>query len=168
MLRHATPLANDAPNEPRPIVLLVPGAAPHRPAKRWPIEGYAALARALLDRGFAVRLIGGPAEIELGARIADEAPHVVNLIGRTSLFDIAALGAKASLAVGNDTGPMHLIAAAGAPTVALFSSDSDPALCAPRGQVAVLREAELRDLPVERVLGAALGLSTKKSPSADA
>ena len=37
------------------------------------------------------------------------------------------------IAIGNDTGPMHLIAAAGCPSVVLFSRDSDPALCAPRG-----------------------------------
>ena len=52
------------------------------------------------------------------------------------------LGAKAALAVGNDTGPLHLAAAAGAPTVVLFSSASDPALSAPRGKVAVLQAAE--------------------------
>jgi ADP-heptose:LPS heptosyltransferase len=55
------------------------------------------------------------------------------------------------VAVGNDTGPMHLIAAAGAPSISLFSADSDPALCAPRGRVTVLSEASLADLPVERV-----------------
>ena len=58
------------------------------------------------------------------------------------------LGAKAALAVGNDTGPLHLVAAAGAPTVVLFSSASDPALSAPRGQVAVLQADKLADLPV--------------------
>ena len=49
--------------------------------------------------------------------------------------------ARAALAVGNDTGPAHLIAAAGAPTLVLFSGDSDPALCAPRGRVSRLRGA---------------------------
>jgi ADP-heptose:LPS heptosyltransferase len=58
--------------------------------------------------------------------------------------------------VGNDTGPMHLIAAAGAPSVCLFSADSDPALCAPRGAVTVLREPNLADLAVAAVLDAAV------------
>ena len=57
----------------------------------------------------------------------------------------------ARYAIGNDTGPMHLIAAAGIPAVVLFSAASDPALCAPRGPtggatVTVLRAPALGDL----------------------
>jgi len=55
--------------------------------------------------------------------------------------------------VGNDTGPMHLLAAAGCPAVVLFSRASDPALCAPRGPcVRVLRRPDLADLDVTAVL----------------
>jgi ADP-heptose:LPS heptosyltransferase len=59
-------------------------------------------------------------------------------------------------AVGNDTGPMHLIAAAGAPSLVLFSSESDPGLCAPRpgaqgGKVAILRKPDLVALSVSEV-----------------
>ena len=60
--------------------------------------------------------------------------------------------------VGNDTGPLHLIAAAGAPTLALFSSASDPNLCGPRGHATVLQAANLNDLPVDMVLRAAQSL----------
>ena len=49
-------------------------------------------------------------------------------------------------AVGNDTGPMHLIAAGGCPSLVLFSHESDPSLCAPRGKVTVLRRASLTEL----------------------
>jgi ADP-heptose:LPS heptosyltransferase len=57
--------------------------------------------------------------------------------------------------VGNDTGPMHLIATAGCRSVVLFSSASDPALTAPRGRaVTILREARLEDLSVDRVMKA--------------
>jgi ADP-heptose:LPS heptosyltransferase len=58
------------------------------------------------------------------------------------------------VAVGNDTGPMHLIAAAGCSSVVLFSADSDPALCAPRGKVAVLRRPDLAQLTVDEVAAA--------------
>jgi ADP-heptose:LPS heptosyltransferase len=62
------------------------------------------------------------------------------------------------LAVGNDTGPVHLAAAVGCPSIVLFSADSDPALTAPRagtgGRVVVLREERLADLKVERVVAA--------------
>ena len=149
-------LPADAVAEPRPIALLVPGAAPHRPAKRWPAERYADLARRLADVGLAVRLVGGPAETALAQTIALAAPAVVSLAGRTDFAALAALGAGAALAVGNDTGPMQLFAAAGAPSVCLFSRDSDPALCAPRGAVTVLRKANLADLPVRVVFDAAV------------
>ena len=57
-------------------------------------------------------------------------------------------------AVGNDTGPMHLIAAAGCASIVLFSDDSDPALCAPRGRVTVLRRPDLASLEVSEVAAA--------------
>jgi ADP-heptose:LPS heptosyltransferase len=156
MLRLKSIIPPEALNGDRPMALLVPGAAPRRPAKRWPAVAYAELARRLDLKGFSVRLVGGPSEIEIGHAIEFAAPRVTNLIGRTDLAGIAALGAGAALAVGNDTGPIHLIAAAGAPTVALFSADSDPALCAPRGRVTVLREADLADLAVVAVYEAAM------------
>jgi ADP-heptose:LPS heptosyltransferase len=150
----------------RPVALLIPGAAPHRPAKRWPAPCYADLARRLQALGFAVQLIGGPGEADLGKAIESEAPDVLNLIGRTDLAGLVALGANAALAVGNDTGPTHLVAAAGAPTVALFSSDSDPALCAPRGRVTVLAQSNLADLSVETVMATALTQSRRRDPVA--
>ncbi len=142
--------------ESRPLALLVPGAAPRRPAKRWPADRYAELARRFGARGLAVQLIGGPAEAALAAAIVRDAPGVRDLAGHTDPAGLAALGARAAIAVGNDTGPMHLIAAAGAPAVALFSADSDPALCSPRGRVSILRESNLADLSVDRVLAEAL------------
>jgi ADP-heptose:LPS heptosyltransferase len=75
-----------------------------------------------------------------------------SLLGRTSLADLAVLARGAAGAIGNDSGPMHLIAAAGCPSVVLFSADSDPALCAPRGKVAVIRRDDLATLPVAPVL----------------
>ena len=141
------------------VILLVPGAAPHRTAKRWPAARYGELARRMGGPGgFTVQLIGGPDEVDLGRAIEDEAPDVINLIGHTDLAGVAALGAQAGLAIGNDTGPIHLIAATGTPTMVLFSADSDPELCAPRGQVAILREANLADLTVNTVFDAAIEL----------
>jgi ADP-heptose:LPS heptosyltransferase len=142
--------------ESRPLALLVPGAAPHRPAKRWPAGHYAELARRLSELGLAVQLVGGPAEAALASDMAAAAPGAANLAGRTDFAGLAALGARAALAVGNDTGPMHLVAAAGAPSVCLFSADSDPTLCAPRGAVTVLREADLANLTVRTVVDAAV------------
>lgn len=142
----------------RPLVLLAPGSSAHRPAKRWPIERYAELAARMVDAEADVAVIGGPAESLLGAAISARSPATRDLTGRTDLVQIAALGARAALAVANDTGPAHLIAAAGAPTIVLFSGESDPALCAPRGRVTVLAAPDLKQLGVESVWRAAMAL----------
>jgi ADP-heptose:LPS heptosyltransferase len=140
----------------RPLALLVPGASPKRPRKLWPAENFAGLARSLLGAGFAVSIVGGPGEAEIAEAIAAGAPGSRDLTGRTSLAQLARLGEVAAVAVGNDTGPMHLLTAAGAPAVSLFSSDSNPDLCAPRGRVQVIRRTRLDDLEVAPVLTAAL------------
>jgi ADP-heptose:LPS heptosyltransferase len=138
----------------RPLALLIPGSAATRPLKRWPAERYGALASALVARGFDVAVIGAEQERTLAETIRQAAPKSRDLTGKTDLAALARLAASASIVVGNDTGPTHLAAAAGAPTVALFSSDSDPALSAPRGAVTVLRRYDLADLAVADVLAA--------------
>ncbi|WP_144299478.1 glycosyltransferase family 9 protein [Elioraea rosea] len=142
---------------PARYALLVPGAAPHRPAKRWPADAYGALAAHLAGRGIAPVVIGTGAEAPLAATIRDASPEAIDLTGRTAIADIGALAAGAALAIGNDTGPMHLVAGMGTPALVLFSHDSDPALCAPRGPagkdtVRVLRVADLRSLAPETVI----------------
>lgn len=142
----------------RAYAMFVPGGSAHRPEKRWPVAKYGELARILYARGLDIVVIGGPQESGLAQAIQREAPRTRDLTGRTDFASIAVLGAKAALAVGNDTGPLHLAAAAGAPTVVLFSGASDPALSAPRGKVAVLRAQRLSDLPVAQVAQAAASL----------
>lgn len=141
-----------------PYVLLVPGSAPQRPDKRWPETMFAQLAAQLVARGIQPVLIGTAAERGVIAAICQRVPEARDLCGETSYFDIVGLAREAAGAVGNDTGPMHLIAATGCRTVALFSGASDPSLCAPRGPVAdrvtILRRAALADLPVAEVLAA--------------
>ncbi len=138
---------------PDPYVLLVPGGSAGRPAKRWPVAKYGALATELLAHGATPVLIGGPDEKGLGETIRAVAPRARDLIGQTDFADIAAMARGAGAAIGNDTGPMHLIAAAGCPSVVLFSTESDPRLCAPRGaEVAVLRRESLKGLGVDEVM----------------
>jgi ADP-heptose:LPS heptosyltransferase len=133
------------------LVVLVPGSAPHRTGKRWPASHYQALAEALRAEGLTPVVVGSADETPL----AREIPAAVDLTGQTSFGDLAELGRTARFAVGNDTGPMHLLATAGCPAVVLFSHDSDPALCAPRGpDVRILRRPNLATLDVETVLAA--------------
>jgi ADP-heptose:LPS heptosyltransferase len=140
---------------PERFALLVPGGAAHRPRKRWPAGAYARLAAMLKARGFDTLLIGAAADRAALDAIAAAAPSVINLGGRTSLGQIAALARRAALAIGNDTGPVHVIAAAGCPCVVLYSRASDPALTAPRGgQTEIIAVDDLAHLAPETVAAA--------------
>ncbi len=141
---------------PRRFALLAPGSSPHRLLKRWPAEHYRGLAAALAARGVAPVIIGTAPEQALAAAVLAGVSGGIDLTGRTDFSVLTSLARAAGLAVGNDTGPMHLIAAAGCPSIVLFSRDSDPAQCAPRGNcVRVLRRPDLGALEVAAVLGAA-------------
>ena len=149
------------------FALLIPGASAHRPGKRWPAERYGELAAWLTGQGLYVGVIGGALEAEAARVILAAAPLAKDLTGRTDFVQIAALGARAALAVGNDTGPTHLVAAAGASSLVLFSGESDPALCAPRGRrTEVIQVPVLADLSAEAVETAAIALLNASAPSA--
>jgi ADP-heptose:LPS heptosyltransferase len=113
--------------------LLVPGGAAHRPGKRYPAIAYRELARHMSKQGIAPVVIGTDAEASVCAEVVKDVPMARNLCGQTSLADIAELARGAVVTIGNDTGPMHLIAPTGCKTVVLFSTDSDPKLCGQRG-----------------------------------
>jgi ADP-heptose:LPS heptosyltransferase len=137
---------------PLPYLLLVPGGAKHRPAKRWPAGRYSQLAGQAAKLGITPVVIGGPDERDAGREIARNCPAARDLIGQTSFGDIIGLAQGCGYAVGNDTGPMHLIVAAGAPATVLYSAESDPALTQPRGtDVTVLQRPDLGDLSVDEV-----------------
>ncbi|MES2033661.1 MAG: glycosyltransferase family 9 protein [Pseudomonadota bacterium] len=151
----------------RPYALLAPGGAPHRPGKRWPAVHFGELAARLVGQGITPAVLGhGAEEQALADAILSAAPGAVSLVGRTSLGDIAELARGAALAVGNDTGPMHVVVAAGCPAVVLFSRDSNPDLSAPRPiradqPVTILREADLADLAVDAVWTAVEALRSR-------
>lgn len=113
-----------------PRVALFPGA--NAPARRWNPDRFAAVARALAREGVRVLVLGGPGERRLTARVAGDTPGVEDLGGRTDLTGLAAVLSLVRLLVTNDTGPMHLAAAVGTPTLTLWGS-SDPAEVHPLG-----------------------------------
>lgn len=156
-----------APSLPRPFVLLVPGAAPSRPEKMAPAALYTSVARQLTAQGIIPVLIGRSAEAATMATIAAACPRTVNLCDRTTFDDIADLARLALGAVGNDTGPMHLIGLAGCPTVTLFSQASDPKRIGPRGPVAtVLQRDDLAQLPAVEVMAALNDILRRDAPAA--
>ena len=145
-LRHRGPLLD------QPYALLVPGTSPSQGgAKRWPVERFASVARHLAEKGVRPVVVGGPVEADDAATILHACPTALNLVGRTTLQDLAGLASRAALAVGGDTGPIHLAAMMGCPTIALFSRFSDPALAAPVGQAQLIRAARLDQIGVGEV-----------------
>jgi heptosyltransferase-2 len=108
-----------------PVVALMPGAE-YGPAKRWPAPSFAVLARALAQAGRSVLLLGSAKERELGEeiRVPAASARVRNLCGETTLGDVVDLLAAADAAVSNDSGLLHVAAAAGTPVVAIYGSSS--------------------------------------------
>ena len=113
------------------------------------------LASALSSRGLTPVVVGSAPESELADAIKKEAPDTVSLTGETSFADLIVLARDAALAVGNDTGPMHLFATAGCPMLVLFGADSSPHMSAPHGaHVRSLQAKPISALTVEQVLNA--------------
>ena len=143
-------ISGPAPAE--PYILLVPGGSAHRPEKRWPASCYGELASMLAEAGYPPLLLGAAAESAVLAEINAICPAARNLGGRTDFGQIAALARRAAAAVGNDTGPMHIIASTGCAATVLFSGASDPALTVPHGPaVQLLQRPNLADLAAAEV-----------------
>jgi heptosyltransferase-2 len=114
-----------------PFAALMPGAE-YGAAKRWPAAHYGELAAKLVARGVLIVVLGSEKERRLGDEIAAvaQSPRIRNLCGQTSLADVVDLLAAAEIAVSNDSGLLHVAAAAGAPVVAIYGSSS-PAFTPP-------------------------------------
>ena len=135
---------------PNPYVLAVIGASPHHPQKRWPHFGE--FCRLLSEHNLTPVLVGGPDEKRMAAEIMGNAPSAIDLTGQTSLSDLPALAMNAAGCIGNDTGPMHLIAPTGCRSLVLFSGASNPKRHAPLGDhVATLQKENLEELSPDEV-----------------
>lgn len=117
-----------------PVVVLAPSGG-HSILKQWPTERFIALGRVLREEwGAHIVVVGGPGDAFIGEQFrAEFGDQITNLVGRTSLSGMAAVLKRVDLFVGNDAGPLHIAAAVGAPTVAIFGS-SDPARFGPWGE----------------------------------
>jgi heptosyltransferase-2 len=114
-----------------PLVAIHPGAGAYSPARIWPIEGFAAVARGLIDsHDAAIILLGGPDEVEEAMHLEQligQRGQVLNLAGQTSIHQTAAVIEGCDLFVGNDSGPMHIAAAMNTPVVAVFGPSNQQA-----------------------------------------
>ncbi|MBN1670559.1 MAG: glycosyltransferase family 9 protein [Kiritimatiellae bacterium] len=143
LLRECARCESGAPL-PAPCILVNPNAHDLCAERRWPAASFSALLAELADAfpNGLLLLIGAPAEAPYTEAVREAVPpaaraRVHNLAGRTPLPLLAALLQRAHLLVTNDSGTLHLGAAAGAPLVALFGPESplrygpraDPARC---------------------------------------
>jgi heptosyltransferase-2 len=121
---------------------IAPGAS-YGAAKCWPPERFSLLADRLISEcGADVIFFGTPNEKEIAARIRSTMKaRAISLVGETSMRDLAALFASCSVFIGNDSGAMHVAAAAGLPVIGIFGS-TDPDGTAPvTEQFTLIREA---------------------------
>ncbi|MEI8320693.1 MAG: glycosyltransferase family 9 protein [Alphaproteobacteria bacterium] len=138
---------------PKKYFLLVPGCSPTQPHKRWNAQGYAAVATYLKEKKITPIILGTKDEKEVIDRLVKLAPYCLNLMGKTSLFQIAELGRHAVGALGHDTGPMHILVYVGCPSLLLFSYSSGLDLCGPlMPQSHAIQRANLQDLTSEEVI----------------
>lgn len=108
----------------RPVVALMPGAA-YGPAKCWPIENFGQLAAGLAADGILVVVLGSAGEQAVGEQIRETGgADVLNWCGKTRLEDTVDVLSLAQVAVTNDSGLMHVAAAAGAHVAAIYGSTS--------------------------------------------
>ncbi len=103
-------------------------------SRQWPIERGVELCKKLLEEDTKLLLIDSPKNLEVNKKIERQVDddRLINFAGRTSLEELFALTTKLDLFVSNDTGPMHVAAAQGTPTIGLFGPNT-PKLWAPYG-----------------------------------
>ena len=136
---------NQEPLEPYPYVVLVPGA--RWETKKWPPEYFAKLAGMFIADGLYVVLAGSKEDERQGEVIKDLANsprEIINLAGRTSLRELAALIKECRFYVSGDTGPLHIAAALHKPLVAIYGP-TRPDRTGPYGN----KEATVLVAPVE-------------------
>jgi ADP-heptose:LPS heptosyltransferase len=110
-----------------PYVIIVAGSSnAHSGQKRWPLENFKELCDRLLNKNITPVLIGTSSDDLGGLECALKQTKVVNLIGKTSLYQLITLAKGAKYAIGNDTGPILVAAASECPTVTLYSGANPP------------------------------------------
>ena len=146
------------------LIGLAPGAA-FGGAKRWPPERFAEVSASLAaSHGAATVIVGSAADEPAAWAIAQElgkiagrgsAPGPINLAGRTTLPQLAAVLAQCAAFVSNDSGAMHVAAAAGVPVIALFGPTNERETAPLGARAAVLsaqvwcRPCMLRECPLD-------------------
>jgi heptosyltransferase-2 len=94
-------------------------------AKRWPVGHWDELLNMFLADGWRIILVGGPDDVEVASRIARH-ERLRDWTGQLRLSETAALLERADFFIGSDSGPAHVAASAGIPSLILFSGTNRP------------------------------------------
>lgn len=139
-------------NLPQKYALVVAGCSAKHKAKRWPEVRYAELCNWMTDKGVTPVLLGTNDEADVTGAIKAACAACIDLTGQTSLMQIACLARGAVCAIGNDTGPIHMIAPTGCPTLGLYPGFSNPARHGPLGvRVKTIQKSKMADIEVGHV-----------------
>ncbi len=131
---------------PENYIVFSPGAA-YGPAKLWPADKYGELAEKIYSNGKTVIVaVGSSGEKDYISGILDGAGNGINLAGKTGMKELIAVLRGAQAVVGNDSGTVHLSAALGVPTVAIFGSTSSE-WTSPRGEYVEVLDSEISCSP---------------------
>ena len=133
----------------RRVIAIHPGAG--NVIKQWPEEHFSALIDLLIERqGVNILLVGGPDDAGITDRLMDDVlrkDSVATMAGKTSLADLPRLLKNCVLFIGNDSGPKHLAAAVGIPTVGIHSGVVDSVEWGPIGLNAVALQRNMTCSP---------------------
>jgi heptosyltransferase-2 len=155
----------------KPVIAFAPGAV--GPSKRWPVEYYSEVARALTAQGFNIWILGSPNEAPLAKEIVQRAGPAARDLTSPDLRNAILALKLARAAVSNDSGLLHVAAAIGTPSIGIFGPTS-PWHWAPLNPLAATIETKselpcrpchkptcrlvhhrcMRDIPPEQVLDA--------------
>jgi ADP-heptose:LPS heptosyltransferase len=123
----------------KPVVAVHPGAG--NVTKQWPEEHFSALIDLLVEKnGVNILLVGGPDEVEVADRLLENVQRpeaIASMTGKTTLTVLPRLLKNCVLYIGNDSGPKHIAASVGIPTVGIHSGVVDPVEWGPVGLNAV-------------------------------
>ena len=133
----------------KPVVAVHPGVG--TVMRQWPAEHFAALIDLLVEaEDVNIVIVGGPDEVALAEEVLAQVGHraaAVSVAGRTSLPELSLLLASCAMYVGNNSGPKHIAAAIGVPTIGVHSGVIDPIEWAPIGKRALALRRDMTCSP---------------------
>jgi len=135
-------------NLPNNLIVFIPGSSKHD--KQWGSDKFIELANRIQKP---ICLVGSKEEQIICDEICSKNQNIINLCGKTSLFELAGILRKADLVIGGDTGPMHIASVLERKTIALYSKRTDAIRHKPIGtKTTVIQKQNMKDISLEEII----------------